>query len=175
MKQLLTLCLLSLLSFGGYAQSKPSKKQTLDYLDKTLKMSVGYVTYKNEKGTKYRIEGASFYPAEVKYEFNFYASSTDQNYLKYEQYSNIHWEDLEEVKIERNSKTMDKELTRIYIRFATKIRYDAQGGGDAIEMDDDMHYPTSFTLYILKTKAESVKKALERLRESAKEENKDPS
>jgi hypothetical protein len=175
MKKLLTLCLLGILSLGTYAQAKPTKQQIIDYLDKALKSAVGYIRYKNDKGDTWRIQNYSFGPSEISSEAKRSNSVTGKTSFNYDQYTNIRWESLKSIEIDKSpSENMDEELTYMFVVFTDKLRYDAQAHGNEVGMSDDMHYPKGFSIYVLRNKAESIKKAMERLAEIAKEENKDP-
>jgi hypothetical protein len=178
MKQLLTLCLLSILSLSSYAQSKPTKQQTIDYIDKTLKMSIGYKVYSvsdNKRVISGLITAYSFSHTgvdEKKQEKDLVDGETS-NWHK--TYSNVNWESLSSVDVDKeNSLWRDDELAVINIEFTTKVKLDYYRNGIEVTMGDAVRYPNSFALFVLKTKADSIKKALERLAEIAKEENKDP-
>lgn len=178
MKKLLTICLLLVATFTVNAQEKPTKEATIAYLNKTLQMSVGYKAYGTNGGNRVSsrlIKQYSFLPSEVKLSWETFDFRSNDKRIEYEQFSNINWEYLTTIIIDsEDNENHDDELAQIVLYFSDKIRYDKTIPGVNVIMDDDMHYPKYLYIYVLKTKADNFKRALERLVEIAKEENKDP-
>lgn len=183
MKKLITICLLLATIFMVKAQdSKPTKEQTIAYLDKVLKMSIGYKTYAidGEEGKKehrveeYVITTFSFSESEIKEIFN--TKNYEDNSFISDQlsYSNLIWANVAKIAIDRDSFGLywDKETVVIRIYFSSKIM--KENNYIRKNPDSSTRITTMLPLLVIATKAESFKKALERLVEIAKEENKNP-
>lgn len=183
MKKLLTICLIMATVFTVNGQDKkPTKQETIAYLDKVVKMSTGYKTYSvggplNEEDRRVKehlITDYSFSESKVaklNKTKNYINNSTD---ISQTVFSNLNWENvsaikinsLEEDKLTNDSLYRDEELEEFRIKFSNKIMMD-WGDGELTPL-------FYLNVYVLKIKSESFKKALERLVEIAKEENKDP-
>lgn len=180
MKKLITICLLLATAFMVKAQdSKPTKEQTIAYLDKILKMSIGYKTYgvggpEDKRMEEHQIIDYTFSEFKVENAVNL-NKYKDNSSIKDEQtYSNIIWANNTAIKIgdSDDSLYIDNEIVYISLRFSNKLLVDRNYTRD--NPGDEMRFQNWLSLVVLKTKAESFKKALERLVEIAKEENKDP-
>ena len=147
------------MTFNVNAQTKPTKGETIAFIQRTLQLSVGQTSqYKN---TPVRTITA--------YDFN-YDQIVRTTFLEgrnsdmSEMITEIKWETLNSVEIHQsNPDGWKMENTSVVgLTFSSKCKENADV------------YTNSFGLIILKSKAESVKKACLRLSEIAKEENKDP-
>ncbi|EAZ95016.1 hypothetical protein FBBAL38_11744 [Flavobacteria bacterium BAL38] len=178
MKKLLTICLIMATTLSISAQEgKPTKEETIAYLDKVLKMSIGYKHYgvvEDIRQVEFRIKYYSFTESKV---------TLTQNQTDYRNHSskngetswaNFDWTNVKSITTNSLSKNdqlpndslwRDKELESINIKFSNPI---------IIDWGDGPEPRYSFGLLVLKTKADSAIKALNRLIELAKEENKDP-
>lgn len=157
-------------AFTVTAQQKPTKEETVTFLDKVYKMSIGYKHYalldgKRDPDVEFLITNCDFELNSVSMEEMFTKGKTKGNAT----YSNLHWENVTEIIIEKDPQVFyDDEIVRISINFLTKITY--ENSFQAVSKD----YVKSMMLYVIKNKAYSFKKGLERLAAIAKEENKDP-
>jgi len=162
MKKLITICLLIATAFIANAQDgKPTKEQTLAYLTKTFSLSDGewFVDYMNEK---------------VKVDYNIFTMdkittktsgvyNSERVETRYET-SGIEWESLRQITISEN-KSIELQFNSSF----KQIEYSSAWKEGFMERSENF-----LELYILETKIESFKKALGRLVEIAKEENKNP-
>ncbi len=175
MKKILLILSLSMISLTTFGQTK---EETITYLDKVLKMSIGYKIISDT------IQECTITSALFRYDkieivrknndlkpvFKFRSYYTDC-------YTSINWESLSKIET-MGEERMDSLLVYFFVKLDNKVRYDAfaqfETNTSETGMDDDMHYPNYITLFVLKAKAESFKKAIERLVVIAKEENKNP-
>lgn len=175
MKKLVTICLILTTTCTINAQTKATKDETIAYLDKVLKMSIGYKTNLTP-GYEVTVTGTffSFEKIEVRTKDNWADPATVSNVIK--TYTRIHWESFNKIDT-MTWKLMDPQLILITVCFDVKLRYDAVSvfptNTSEVCMSDDMHYPNCLTFAVQKTKAESFKKGIERLVEIAEEENQD--
>jgi len=164
MKKLITICLLMATIFSVNAQDgKPTKEQTLTYLSKTFALSEGE-SFDGQTFDVYNFSNNKI--------IENYNTKNNGSYVKCnDEYKDFKWETFELVTSPRNSLSELDNLCKIVIRFGSNFKavLGCDDASDVIEMNDKYLY-----LYILKTKAESFKKAIERLVEIAKEENKNP-
>lgn len=178
MKKLITICVLIVTVFTVNAQQKPTKKETIAYLDKILKMSIGYKTYglseEDKRAEEYQIIDYTFSEFKVEntvIEINYKKNSS----VKDEQaYSNIIWANNTAIEIGKRDTSLyrDNEIVSISLQFSNKLLVDRNYTRD--NPGDEMRFQNWLSFVVLKTKSESFKKALERLVEIAKEENKNP-
>lgn len=176
MKKLITFCFLLLTGFAVSAQQKPTKKETIAYLDKVLKLSVGYNRYAgvNPRYSERTITDYEFSSEKIDIHFKETKIKDSRESLLSQTYSKIAWETLKEIVEDTlDADLHDAELITVVAYFDTKLKYDATAGGNEVIMDAKDHYPKYILFNILKIKAAVFKKALERLVEIAKEENKD--
>lgn len=185
MKKLITIYLLLATAFTVSGQTKkPTKDETIAYLDKIVKMSIGYKTYavggdgngEEHRVDEYLITSYSFNESKVEMTSNIKEYKTNISGIHVLGFSNLNWANVTAIKINsltevefklrNDSLFRDEELEEFAIRFSSKIMMKS---GDKI-------YPRiDLILSVLKTKTESFKKAIERLVEITKEEeNKDP-
>jgi hypothetical protein len=178
MKKLIIICLLIATAFTINAQKKPSKEETVAYLDKILKMSIGYKTY----GISGEPEKRSFEKLITEYSFNdtkiietVYKKDYEDNSLETDiiEFSNMDWSNIKSIEKIESELSWDKEIILARVKFSSKIFYvdnylRKQSKKDKIEIRDNVY------LMVLKDKADNFKKALLRLSEITKEENKDP-
>ena len=183
MKKLLTICLIMATVFTVNAQDKkPTKEETIAYLDKVVKMSVGYKTYavggpvneEERRVEEHLITNYSFSELKVDRLNKTKRYKNNSSGISQTVFSNLNWENvtaikinsLEEDKLTNDSLYQDEELEEFRIEFSNKIMMDLGDG--------ELRPRIYLNVYVLKIKTESFKKALERLVEIAKEENKDP-
>ena len=178
MKKLLTICLIMATIFTVNAQDKkPTKEETIAYLDKVLKMSVGYNNYRGEAGNRSSqllITDYIFSEKEIQINYKVLRILKESTHFESQKFSKIPWENVDKI-FERDNKDFNgEELSTIEVVFSTKLRYDAEVFNKEVGMDENDHYPNYIQFYVFNDKKESFKKALGRLVEIAKEENKDP-
>jgi len=159
MKKIITICLLMAATFIANAQEKPSKEETIAYLDKALKSPIGYNTYNTKENVRVVvnvIELCSFMEKEIDF----------KNKIKF---SNINWADMKEISTCTTAvcdSSYTDELVQITINFSSKIKVECP--------NFKIRYMNEIWFAVLRSKLESFKKGLIRLSEIAKEENKDP-
>ncbi len=135
------------------AQTKPTKEETLAFLRRTCESTIG----KTSDGKKF-----------IKTTFNYNNITTEYLYKGNEdnsidEFSLIKWENATQILIwEPRDK---QEINDVMIEFSSQVLLEQDGAGE---------YRDSVYFYYPEIKRESVKKAIERLIEIAKEENKDP-
>ncbi len=161
-------------TFSVKAQDgKPTKEQTLNYLTKTLKLTEGEIVI--NKGVNKCLNEVNEFSEnkiitkEKYYDWLQYRQDISYNYIIL---SDLKWEDVISIKlisynqINNGYSYSSDNLEIIIVQFSSKFK----------KNQDD--YPTFFSdelqISVIKSKAESFKKALERLVEIAKEENKNP-
>lgn len=163
MKKLLTICLLMAMVFTSQAQKgKPSKEETVKFIDQTLKKFIEQSTYFIGHETKMFCRDISFKENELIMKWTF--DYSDDSLL--ETISILSWE-----KISMDYFDNKKEgftSFNVYLSSVIKKQYFSADNGSLVD------YKPFFCLYVPTDKVESIKKALFRLSEIAKEENKDP-
>lgn len=152
MKKLITIGLLIATSFTVNAQEKPSREQTIKFIDTTLKKFVG-----NNDAAEV-LKNISFDGVEL------IKTSTMYNEPSIDKYSNLHWEELS-FAIREDSKVSG--FTKIQLSFETNFK-------QYMSLLNKERFFDWFTLYVPTDKIQSIEKAFLRLKEIAKEENKDP-
>ncbi len=168
MKKLLTICLLIATAFTTNAQNgKPTKEQTLSFLTKTFKLSEGEtrtrITTRTDSKFIKTLCDFSIDKIIENYDFESVLDGTEKSQgNKGYTYSNLKWESVTSIKLS----SQEGNLTMVKIEFSSKIF--------VRDTDTYKDYINEITLDIVTSKAESFKKALERLVEIAKEENKNP-
>ncbi|MEY3499944.1 MAG: hypothetical protein RL308_1613 [Bacteroidota bacterium] len=175
MKKLITICLIIAATFTVNAQgSKPTKEQTLAYLTKTFKLTEGEIVI-NKGFNKYSYEVYEFSENKIIVRTKHYDWFQDQDrkdIYYYTIYSDLKWEDVISIKlisfdqITGGYSYSSDNLDSIIVKFSTKFKENS--GDSPTYFYDELH------ISVIKSKAESFKKALERLVEIAKEENKNP-
>ncbi|EAZ95014.1 hypothetical protein FBBAL38_11734 [Flavobacteria bacterium BAL38] len=152
MKKLLTICLIMATVFTVNAQDgKPTKEETVAYLTRSFKLVEGEKIYMG----KYRditLSNYDFQESYIKTTFDDGSSVTD---------SDFKWETL-------------YNITSIDCPTSDKYKVCEMNGIFNSSFKSDIGTTNYFTIYVLKSRAESVKKAFLRLSAIAKEENKDP-
>ena len=155
---------------GNYQYPKrprwePTKEQTLAYLSKTFKLVEGETELYN--GTHIMtLEKMSLSLNEITVSRKFLDIDTERIMNVDDICTSLNWEDVVSIKIigDRNKgmQTYSSDnLGLIDVEFSSNINCNG-------------NFRKIYSLYVLKTKEESFKKALERLVEIAKEENKNP-
>ncbi len=156
MKKLITICLLVATTFSVNAQTKPTKEETLAFLRRTCESTIG----KTSDDKKF-----------IKTTFSYNNITTEYLYMGYEdssidEFSLIKWENATEILMWEHSTGDEQEISDVMIKFSSQVLLEQNGGTG--------EYRDSVYFYYPEIKRESVKKAIERLIEIAKEENKDP-
>ncbi|MEY3500435.1 MAG: hypothetical protein RL308_2104 [Bacteroidota bacterium] len=171
MKKIITICLLIAATLSVNAQQKPTKEQTLAYLTKTFKLTEGEIVI-NKASNKYSIEVNEFSENKIVNKIKLYDWVKDYSYkdaISYSSktYSDLKWEDVITIELSAYSENwLNDNLMSITIKFSSKYKYKVD--------DSSQYFFNDFKISVIKSKAESFKKALERLVEIAKEENKNP-
>ena len=165
MKQVLLSFLFSAFLFFVQAQeTKPSKEVTQKFLSKILSQVVGNLPW---EGAPQPIQKQV-----LNMDFTNYTMQTqsDETYKRTE-FINIPWEDITTLDV-----TTNRIVSWININFKSKMEYRHH----CCFVDEDKgvplttNYEDQMRIYVLTDNVESCKKALLRLSEIAKEENKDP-
>jgi hypothetical protein len=167
MKKLITICLLIATTCSVNAQQKPTKEQTLAYLTKTFKLTEGEILL-HEPYKKQIPELFVFSEKEISKKYKEYEWNTgEEDGIEKQTYTNMKWEDVISIKISSFNKGWSSDnLIPISVEFSSNIKI--------ISNDKHTYYDKFISFSVIKSKAESFKKALERLVEIAKEENKNP-
>lgn len=162
MKKLILFCLLLVSTFSINAQgSKPTKEQTLDYLTKTLKLTLGEEYSFRGKIKRYSKVDFKYDTVSEKIEWHDGFDECENTEIKWETVTDYNFEEYG-----------SEKLILIIISFDSKYKLICKSKD--FSSVGYTSYENSLNLLILKSKAESFKKALERLVEIAKEENKNP-
>lgn len=165
MKKLITICLLLATAFSVNAQTKKlGKEETIAYLDRVLKLSNGEIFKRANNPNPTALSECSFAFDLITYTCKV-SDEDNHEYTTNVFYSNIKWESCNGVLIVNSSDSYSDNLIDVKIIFDMKYKF---------TMDKHIYFENDMYLKILKTKADSFKKAIERLVEIAKEENKDP-
>ncbi|WP_379042310.1 hypothetical protein [Pedobacter alpinus] len=159
--------MLILTCINSLAQQKPSKEETVAFLNRTLQEVIG-LRLPFAGGT---CSGATFNLSELVIESA--GMIGDTRFFDISQkYWNIRWDLFKEMEF----KTGDNQASYYHIRFSNNLNYSRKmfnkKSGDNDEITENSQ--SNILLFTPLSKAESVKKAVYRLVEIAKEENKDP-
>jgi len=163
MKLLGTLLLFFAYSFGLHAQEKPTQEETINFISNTVQGAIG-----TDFGSSISIKEYTFNYNSL----NLYCKKTsDWSGFKYK-YENIRWQDFRD--FDTDTRVTDI-ATKVMLNFKTKIASKLSfynSNGDFITESESYTDQLPFT--IPTEKISSFKKAILRLVEIAKEENKDP-
>lgn len=169
MKKLITICLLLATAFTVKAQDlKPTKEQTISYLTKTFSLTEGETTSRKTTKCSTNFEYTTCYFSIDKiienYDFEKVCNDieTKKNGKRKYTSSNLKWETVTSI----NLGSQLSNLTIVSIAFSAKYKLTVD--------EEESGQDNVLNLLVVNNKAESFKKALERLVEIAKEENKDP-
>lgn len=179
-KALLFLLLVPLVAMAQKpAAKKLSKQETVAYINGILQQSVGFRTYGisgEERVCTATITGYAFTPETVDQHESETCKSEPGAVAYHSKLSNIAWQNATGITVETEAGIYrDAELAMVRVTFSSRVRYDKESDKyGRTSMSDDLRYRDNIWLIIPVTRAESFKKALERLIEIAKEENKDP-
>ena len=169
MKKLITICFLLATTFIVIAQTtKPTKEQTINYLTRTFSLTEGERT--SNKTTKYTTSfeytACLFSIDKIIENYNFETVWNDpektKNGMRKYSSSNLKWETVTSI----NLGSQLSNLTIVTIIFSAKYKFTVDG--------EESGQENVLNILVVNNKAESFKKALDRLVEIAKEENKDP-
>ena len=154
MKKILTICLLVAITCAVNAQQKPTKEETIAFMNRTLKSTIGF-------------EGMGGKVIEIDFNQNTYTKKTYYDLAGgfYSNYiiSGIPWDKLEANKFEVRGLNL-----RIFFSQGYRHQYKVDDRPEKIE------FISSLDITLPSDKIESFKKACIRLCEIYKEENKDP-
>jgi hypothetical protein len=168
MKKLITICLIVAATFTVKAQdAKPTKEQTLAYLTKTFKLAEGEDHSQKGYTTKDRYTQLNFDPNLIEMKQEYYDTNIQQNIFILIKYPNIKWETVSWGGIDNYSDSGKVAEITLYLDSKVREIY-IENNIDRGKFQNNVRIP------ILASKAESFKKALQRLVEIAKEENKNP-
>ena len=136
------------------AQTKPTKEETLAFLRRTCESTIG----KTSDDKKF-----------IKTTFSYNNITTEYLIMgnqdnSIDEFSLIKWENATQILIWEPGD--EQEINDVMIKFSSQVLLEQDGGAGK--------YRDSVYFYYPEIKRESVKKAIERLIEIAKEENKDP-
>lgn len=169
MKKIITICFLLATTFTVIAQTaKPTKEQTINYLTRTFSLTEGERT--SNKTTKYTTNfeytACLFSIDKIIENYNFETVWNDpektKNGMRKYSSSNLKWETVTSI----NLGSQLSNLTIVAITFSAKYKLTVD--------EEESGQENVLSLLVVNNKAESFKKALDRLVEIAKEENKDP-
>ncbi len=153
MKKLLTICLFIATVFTINAQQKPTKEQTVAFIKRTCESTRLKKHWDNTiMQTSFNYDNSS-----IEYLTDGNTSNT------IDEYSLIKWENFTRFGIG----TSENDITQVFIEFSNTVKLVRDG--KLCDFDK-----LGLRLYVPNSKVESIKKAIERLVEIAKEENKDP-
>jgi hypothetical protein len=141
------------------AQQKPSKEETVAFMDRTMKAVIGV------EGIPGLITSASF-----DYNKCDYTRTYRHGGKKKTEYSSIQWENFKNITY--SEQFYLGSILSITVNFSTKFNYSEQYDFGNFENKNEM--TDHFSIIIAKEKISSFVKACYRLAELAKEENKDP-
>lgn len=162
MKKLITICFLLSTAFTVKAQDgKPTKEETIAFINRTTALSIGNVYLFGDI-------------TESKFTYDSYSltgggQAGDEILIQKDTYSGISWETLNPEWI---STINDRSngMTGCSVGFTKKIKHEEAFTG----LETKIEYKNFIQIVIPKEKFESIKKACLHLSEIAKEENKDP-
>ena len=161
MKKLFTLCLLVAITLTTQAQQKPTKEETILFMNRVLLSTQGIAYYYGSIITKTNITNNNYEYSEIP----FPDISNDEEYFEY---SMIKWEDFNPNRYSQSKESLNG-LHSYTIFFTSKIK---------LIITEDGHTKTTYEdeieFLLPEDKLESFIKACQRLSEIAKEENKDP-
>ena len=155
MKKLLTICFLIAISFTVNAQQKPTKEETIAFMNRTLKSTISYM------GDDGKILETEF--NENQYYLKTYLDLGGTGYYSKYTNSQFPWDALEADQFKVNGNELRISFSRNY-RSKYKIS----------DQPEKEQFISSLDITLPSDKIESFKKACIRLSEIAKEENKDP-
>ncbi|MGV8946375.1 MAG: hypothetical protein ACOH1N_08105 [Lutibacter sp.] len=155
MKKILTICLLLTIAFTSQAQDgKPTKEETVKFIQKTLESLKGSIYIMNLVITEYDFEQNSlFFKAEK------------GRIIMSNRYSQINWDKLVKIDFTNAQSTLEIQLI-----FSTTFKQESL----VTHVKDETTYEKYIQIPIPESKKGSMEKAFLRLSEIAKEENKDP-
>lgn len=169
MKKLITICFLLATTFIVIAQTtKPTKEQTINYLTRTFSLTEGERT--SNKTTKYTTNfeytACLFSIDKIIENYNFETVWNDpektKNGMRKYSSTNLKWETVTSI----NLGSQLSNLTIVAITFSAKYKFTVD--------EEESGQENVLNILVVNNKAESFKKALDRLVEIMKEENKDP-
>ena len=123
MKKLFTLLLLAS-CYAGIAQTKPSKEETISFINKTLQMSLGYATYGTRdhgRATEKVISNYSFSGDRISYTVDEKDLSDNSLSVVVNQIYNLNWATFSDLSSEKDSLSSDPEIECIRIVFTGKV------------------------------------------------------
>ena len=162
MKKLLPFVVLLSVTFAVQAQNaKPSKEETIRFMNAVLKSVEGSVVEVKSSIGEHTIEQQTF--DGTSYALHGYYPITKDKHLPTEVFSEIKWQSMDTESIIGHK--ISDDFTQVVVYFSSKCKHD---GIEGIQYRDSMY------MYVPTSKLPSFKKALLRLAEIAKEENKDP-
>jgi hypothetical protein len=164
MKKLITICLLIATSFTVNAQEKPSREQTIKFIESSLKKTIGTKDSYNNLLTNVSFNGNELILTTT-------VASLDE--LTTRTYSNFNWEGVDFIVRDDSEKSTISGFEVVQLSFVTSYKqvtitkqYD--------EVRKNERTFNWFIIHMPSDKIESLRKAFLRLSEISKEENKDP-
>lgn len=152
MKKLLSTCLLIAMAFTSHAQDgKPTKEETVKFINNALKLRIGTNYNSKQIITNYVFTLESVY----------FEKTNDLGTIMDNTFSNLAWETL------TNIKEIPDDSFIFILTFDTPFKNTSKHTGH-VDYYKDLYF------HVPENKKDSLKKAFLRLSEIAKEENKDP-
>jgi hypothetical protein len=164
MKKLLSILFIAIATMAQAQDTKPTKEETQRFLNSMLSKTIGEIRYEIQP-IKTQIFSENF----SKYEIT-YSLEDDNSYFNTDVITLIKWDNFLVFNTYSEEVYDNQNLAQIMVVFSTNIK-----NVNTCEIcKEKTTYSKQFGFLVLKDKIESAKKAIIRLAEIAKEENKDP-
>ena len=167
MKKLITICLLIATTIIANAQTKPTKEETIAYINRLFESTVGKTAFNQTIiRSSFNYETYIYEYLPIKEGVNYTNTVAVTSLIKWENYSKVNFFQMKNSVGEWvNMEDLLSDLGYMGVYFSTNVLL--------TQNDDVKQYRDMVCFYYPLSKKENLKKAFERLAEIAKEENKD--